>query len=41
MMESAQKEKRNNQIETIVVILLGITAVFTAWASWQGALHGS
>ncbi len=27
-------------LEIIVVILLGITAIFTAWASWIGSLHG-
>ncbi len=30
-------EKR---IEVIVVILLGLTAVLNAWASWIGTLHG-
>ncbi len=29
-------EKR---VELIIVIMLGITAVFTAWASWVGSLH--
>jgi hypothetical protein len=27
-------------LELIIVILLGITALFTAWASWIGDLHG-
>lgn len=27
-------------IELIIVIMLGITALFTAWASWIGSLHG-
>jgi hypothetical protein len=27
-------------MELIVVILLGITALLTAWASWIGSLHG-
>lgn len=34
-------EHKSERIEIIVAILLGITAVATAWASWQGALHGS
>lgn len=40
-MDNAKLEKRSNLIEIIVVVLLGITAVATAWSSWQGALHGS
>ncbi len=27
-------------LELIVVIFLGVTALFTAWASWMGSLHG-
>ena len=34
-------ERRSNLIEIIVVVLLGITAVATAWSSWQEGLHGS
>lgn len=37
----AEKERRSNLIEIIVVILLGITAVATSWSSWQEGLHGS
>lgn len=27
-------------LEILVAIMLGITAIFTAWASWIGSLHG-
>lgn len=30
----------DHTLEIIVVIMLGITALLTAWASWVGALHG-
>jgi hypothetical protein len=30
----------DNLIELIVAILLGITAVLTAWAAWQASLYG-
>lgn len=29
-----------NKIEIIVAVLLGITALLTAWATWIGSLHG-
>lgn len=29
-----------NKIEIIVAILLGLTALLTAWATWIGSLHG-
>ena len=29
-----------NKVEIIVAILLGVTALLTAWASWIGSLHG-
>ena len=29
-----------NAIEIITVILLGITALLTAWASYAGSIHG-
>ena len=32
---------REELLEFIIVILLGITAVATAWSSWQGGLHSS
>ncbi len=36
------KEKRSKDqiIEIIVAVLLGVTALATAWASWIGSLHG-
>jgi len=34
-------ESKLERIELIVVILLGITAIATAWASWQGSQHNS
>ena len=36
------KEKRSKEqiIEVIVAVLLGVTALATAWASWIGSLHG-
>lgn len=42
---SADGEKKNafwneNKVEVIVAILLGVTALLTAWASWIGSLHG-
>ena len=42
---SAEKpEKKSfwneNKVEIIVAILLGVTALLTAWASWIGSLHG-
>ena len=36
-----EKERKSNRIEFIVVVMLGITAVATAWSTWQGGLHGS
>ncbi len=33
-------KKRDEILEIIVVVLLGITALLTAWASWVGSLHG-
>lgn len=40
-LKNADYERKSNLIEIIVVILLGITAVATAWSSWQEGLHGS
>ena len=34
------KKTPDDIIELIVVIMLGITALLTAWASWIGSLHG-
>lgn len=33
--------KKKARLEIFIVIFLGLTAVFTAWASWQAALYGS
>jgi len=41
MSNGSEKERKLERIELIVVILLGITAVATAWASWQGSQHSS
>ena len=30
----------DKMLEIVVVIMLGITALLTAWASWIGSLHG-
>lgn len=32
-------KKREHTVEVIVVILLGVTALLTAWATWVGSLH--
>ena len=42
---SAEKPKEKsfwseNKIEIITAILLGVTALLTAWATWIGSLHG-
>lgn len=34
------KKTQDEIIELIVVIMLGVTALLTAWASWIGSLHG-
>lgn len=40
-MEKVKAKKNFEEIlELIVVILLGVTALLTAWASWISALHG-
>lgn len=38
----AQKVKKtpDEMLELIVVIMLGVTALLTAWGSWIGSLHG-
>ena len=44
MDEKAFEEKSakfNKVFELVVAILLGITAVITAWAAWQGSLYDS
>ncbi len=35
-----EKKTRDEILEIVVVILLGITALLTAWGSWIGSLHG-
>ena len=35
-----EQERKAHALELIVVILLGVTALLTAWASWIGSLHG-
>ncbi|MFI3312927.1 MAG: hypothetical protein R3Y62_03485 [Eubacteriales bacterium] len=39
MIES-KNEKILHFIEILVVVLMGLTALLTAWASWVGSLHG-
>jgi len=39
-MSGKQKMSRSALLELIVVIMLGVTALLTAWASWIGSLHG-
>lgn len=38
--EKKKKRDVEHLLEILVVIMLGITAVLTAWASWVGSLHG-
>jgi len=40
MSEAKSKKSRDELLELLVVILLGVTALLTAWASWVGSLHG-
>jgi len=35
------KKTREELLELLVVILLGVTAILTAWSSWVSGLHGS
>lgn len=39
-MELNKQERINQTIEIIVVVLMGLTALLTAWATWIGSLHG-
>ena len=41
-MEKTEKRKRSKDeiLEIVVVVLLGLTALLTAWATWIGSLHG-
>ena len=40
--EKIEKTKRSKEdiLEIVIAIFLGITALATAWASWIGSLHG-
>jgi len=40
--DTAAKKKgiSEEKIEVIIAVLLGVTAILTAWASWIGSLHG-
>ena len=41
--EENKEEKKGineSKLELIIAILLGVTAILTAWASWIGSLHG-
>lgn len=40
--ENPQKKKRSKDdiLEIVIALFLGITALATAWASWIGSLHG-
>ncbi len=40
MGQTKVKKTPEEVLELIVVIMLGITALFTAWGSWIGSLHG-
>jgi hypothetical protein len=42
MKELKEKKAKDKDvmIEVIIVVMLGITALLTAWASWIGSLHG-
>ena len=40
MENTKQKKSLDDILEIVIVILLGITALLTAWASWIGSLHG-
>lgn len=41
-MEDKKLKKTPDEIlELLVVIMLGVTAILTAWSSWVSALHGS
>ncbi len=35
-----EKKTLDELLEILVVVLLGVTALLTAWASWIGSLHG-
>jgi hypothetical protein len=39
-MEAKPKRSLDQILEIVVVVMLGVTALLTAWASWISALHG-
>lgn len=39
-MQLEKREKTEHVIEIIVVVLMGLAALLTAWATWIGSLHG-
>ncbi|MDR2590478.1 MAG: hypothetical protein LBC71_05790 [Oscillospiraceae bacterium] len=41
LMEVPKKKKSFFTFELFIVIMLGITAICTAWASWVGSVHAS
>ena len=38
--EGKKKGISEEKLELIIAILLGVTAILTAWASWISSLHG-
>ena len=40
MSENKTKKTKEEMIEILTAVFLGITALATAWASWIGSLHG-
>ena len=38
--EEKKKGDKENRVEILCAIFLGITALLTAWATWIGSLHG-
>ncbi len=39
-MNETKEQRLLRLVEILVVVLLGLTALLTAWASWIGSLHG-
>ena len=37
---AAKKGISEEKLEIIIAVLLGVTAILTAWAGWIGSLHG-
>ena len=38
--ETEKKGISEEKLEIIIAVLLGVTAILTAWAGWIGSLHG-